>query len=215
MRPSALNPPARQRNLGAAIALSGAAAGIAYVGFVSWYWFVFGPSLLWLSPLYFMAGIFCADSWRMTKGFLKGDIVLKSAGHRRWQAAHTILVVEDDASIRSHVSQYLEWCGFHVLQADTGLGAIDKIKQHPQLDLVFTDVVMPGVMDGVALAAWIAAHHPHLIVMAATEDPNRLEAIRTLCGPYAFRKPYDLHDVAGKMHQALTERFAVALEGLR
>jgi len=214
MRPRALNPPARQRNLGAAIALSGAAVGTAYIGFVSWYWFVFGPSLLWLSPLYFMAGVFCADSWRMTKGFLKGDIVLKSAGRRRWQAAYTILVVEDDASIRSHLSQYLEWNGFHVLQADTGLGAVDKIKQHPQLDLVFTDVVMPGVMDGVALAAWIAAHHPHLIVMAASEDPKRLDAIRKLYGPYTFQKPYDLHQVAGAMREALSERFAPPLDGI-
>ena len=215
MRPRALNPSARQRNLGAAIALSGAAAGIAYVGFVSWYWFVSGPSLLWLSPLYFMTGIFCADSWRMTKGFLQGDIVLKSAGRRRWRGAHTILVVEDDASIRSHVSQYLEWCGFHVLQADTGLSAIDKIKQHPQLDLVFTDVVMPGVMDGVALAAWIAVHHPHLIVMAAAEDPERLSAIRTLCGPHAFQKPCDLHQVTKAMTEALSARFALPPDGIR
>ena len=215
MRPRALNPSARQRNLGAAVALSGAAAGIAYVGFVSWYWFASGPSLLWLSPLYFMTGIFCADSWRMTKGFLQGDIVLKSAGRRRWRGAHTILVVEDDASIRSHVSQYLEWCGFHVLQADTGLSAIDKIKQHPQLDLVFTDIVMPGVMDGVALAAWIAVHHPHLIVMAAAEDPERLSAIRTLCGPHAFQKPCDLHQVTKAMTEALSARFALPPDGIR
>lgn len=208
MRPRILNPPARQRNLGAAIALSGAVLGTAYVGFVSWFWFAFGAPLLWLLPLYFMTGIFCADSWRMTKGFLKGDIVLKSTG-RQWQGTHTILVVEDEASLRSHVSQYLEWCGFNVLQADTGLGAVDKIKQHPQLDLVFTDVVMPGVMDGVALAAWIATHHPQLIVMAATEDPNRLEAIRTLCGPHAFQKPYDLHHVAKAMREALSARFAL------
>ena len=215
MRPRALNPPARQRKLGAAIALSGAAIGTAYVGFVSWYWFVFGPPLLWLSPLYFMAGVFCADSWRMTKGFLKGDIVLKSAGRHRWQGGHTILVVEDEASLRSDLSQYLGWCGFHVLQADTGLAAIDKIKQHPQLDLVFTDVVMPGVMDGVALAAWIGTHYPHLIVMAATEDPKRLEAIRTLCGPYAFQKPYELRHVAGAMREALSARFALPLGSVR
>lgn len=205
MRPRTLNPPAKQRNLGAAIALSGAAVGTAYVGFVSWFWFASALPLLWLSPLYFMTGVFCADSWRMTKGFLKGDLVLKSAG-RRWQATHTVLIVEDETSVRASISQYLEWRGFHVLQADTGLGAIDKIKQHPQLDLVFTDVVIPGVMDGVALAAWIATHHPHVIVMAATEDPERLDAIRHLCGQYAFQKPYDLRHVTGKMREALSAR---------
>lgn len=215
MRPRTLNPPARQRHLGAAIALSGAAIGTAYVGLVSWYWFVFGPPLLWLSPLYFMTGIFCADSWRMTKGFLKGDIVLKSTGRHRWPGASTILIVEDDASIRSSLSQYLEWCGFNVLQADTGLAAVDKIKQHSQLELVFTDVVMPGVMDGVALAAWIAAHHPHLIVMAASEDPQRLEAVRNLCGPYVFQKPYDRRYITRAMREALSARFALPLDGIR
>lgn len=215
MRPRALDPPVRQRNLGAAIALSGAAIGSTYVGFASWFWFASGLHLLWLSPLYFVTGIFCADSWRMTKGFLNGDIILKSAGRRRRQAAHTILVVEDESPVRSKLSQYLEWCGFHVLQADTGLGAVDQIKQHPQLDLVFTDVVMPGVMDGVALAAWIATHHPNLIVMAATDDPQRLDAIRTLCGPYAFQKPYDLRHVAGKMHEALSARFALPSDTTR
>ena len=208
MRSRLLHPPVKQRNLGAAMTLSGAAIGSAYVGLVSWFWVASGLHLLWLSPLYFVTGIFCADSWRMTKGFLKGDIILKSAG-RRWLAAHTILVVEDDCSLRDSIAQYLEWCGFNVVQADTGMAAVDQIKQHPQLDLVFTDVVMPGVMDGVALAAWIATHHPHLIVMAASDDPNRFDAIRTLCGPYAFQKPYDLRHIAGKMHEALSARFAL------
>jgi len=214
MRPRVLHPPAKQRNLGAAITLSGAAIGAAYVGFVSWFWFVSGLNLVWLSPLYFMTGIFCADSWRMTNGFLKGDLILKSAG-RRWQSAHTVLIVEDEASVRYSLSQYLEWCGFNVLQAESGLGAINQIKQNPRLDLVFTDVVMPGVMDGVALAAWIATHHPNLIVMAATDDPDRLDAIRTLCGQYAFQKPYEMRHIAGKMHEALSARFAMAPDHMR
>jgi signal transduction histidine kinase/DNA-binding response OmpR family regulator len=77
------------------------------------------------------------------------EIVAKAPG-----AAHaeTILVVEDDGDVRSHTTGILRELGYAVLEAPEGKAALRAIEQHPEIGLLFTDVGLPGGMNGRQLA---------------------------------------------------------------
>ena len=66
--------------------------------------------------------------------------------------AETILVVEDDADVRSHTTGILRELGYAVLEAPEGKSALRAIEQHPEISLLFTDVGLPGGMNGRQLA---------------------------------------------------------------
>jgi DNA-binding NtrC family response regulator len=120
---------------------------------------------------------------------------------------HTVLVVEDEVFIREDVSQHLEDCGFTVLQAANADEALKVIQSRADIDLVFTDVRMPGEMDGLQLAAWVLEQRPNIPVIIASGDFGRAAAIRELCGAHhAFTKPYQLDDVVAKMRHAIRSR---------
>ena len=68
------------------------------------------------------------------------------------------LIVDDDFIIRMDAKDILEQAGFEVLDADHGDAAFDLLKtRHPDVVLLFTDVQMPGQLDGFALAHKVAA----------------------------------------------------------
>ena len=77
----------------------------------------------------------------------------------------TILLVDDEETVRRFSSRVLEKHGFAVLSAGTGTEAIDVIRDrgHP-IDLLLTDVMMPG-MNGCQLAEKLLAQHPALRVL--------------------------------------------------
>ncbi|MDX1592894.1 MAG: PAS domain S-box protein [Gammaproteobacteria bacterium] len=76
-----------------------------------------------------------------------------------------ILVVEDDAGVRKTVTNMLYNLGYRVLEASEGGEALKQIEAHPEVDLVLTDVVMPGGMDGPELAERIEEQFPWIKVL--------------------------------------------------
>ena len=56
----------------------------------------------------------------------------------------TILLVDDDKDLREFLYQHLLLCGHAVLQAGSGAEALDRFRRNPEIDLVITDIVMPG-----------------------------------------------------------------------
>ncbi len=79
------------------------------------------------------------------------------------------LVVDDDFLIRMEVIDILEQAGFQVLYAEHGDAAFDLLKsRHPDVALLFTDVQMPGKLDGFALARRVAASWPHISIVVAS-----------------------------------------------
>jgi len=64
----------------------------------------------------------------------------------------TIMVVEDEPEIRELVASLLAVEGFHVLCAEDGPDALRQLTDHPEVDLLFTDIVMPGDLHGFDLA---------------------------------------------------------------
>lgn len=89
-------------------------------------------------------------------------------------ASRTILVVEDDRSVRALTQRILERHGYHVHTAESGREALDEWERYsPGVDLLLTDLVMPGGVGGVELAEALLARAPGLrVVYSSGYDPD-------------------------------------------
>lgn len=109
------------------------------------------------------------------------------------QTIDTVLVVEDDVLIRLVIAGYLRDCGLRVIEAANAAEAV-AVLSHPEhaVNVVFTDVVMPGEMDGFALAQWVRREKPDVEVILAGTPARAADAASDLCeqGP-DLSKPYD------------------------
>ena len=117
----------------------------------------------------------------------------------------TILVVEDEFLIRAMLSDYLQGCGFKVLEGSTADEAVAIIENiDVQIDLVLTDIRMPGSMDGFGLARWIRANRPGIQVILASGNVNKTDAAKELCeNEPLFEKPYELEAVLAQIRRTL------------
>ena len=120
----------------------------------------------------------------------------------------TILIVEDEALIRAVLSEFLQECGFKVLEAAHAAEAVEIVQQPVvQIDLVFSDVRMPGEMDGFGLSRWIKENRPGLPVILASGDIGKANTAHELCANEPFlTKPYDLDIVVAHIRQLIAAR---------
>ncbi len=91
---------------------------------------------------------------------------------QEWKGSETILVVEDEESLRAMVQEVLRDKGYHVVTASSGKEALEILERAPKVDLVVTDVVMPE-MNGVKLGRWLAERMPSvpiLFISGYTDD---------------------------------------------
>ena len=98
----------------------------------------------------------------------------------------TILVVEDDVLVRSLVASYLRDCGFDVIEANGADEAIRVLQAEVPVELVFSDIQMPGSMDGFGLAQWVRRERPWLKVILTSGAARAAQDM----GPI-LAKPYD------------------------
>jgi CheY-like chemotaxis protein len=103
----------------------------------------------------------------------------------------TVLVVDDDALVREPIADYLREVGYDVLEAGDAQEAIDMVSHADHVDLVFSDVRMPGELDGVGLARWVKAHWPDMPVLLTSGYAGRSwpsselgQEVRLLPKPY-------------------------------
>jgi CheY-like chemotaxis protein len=115
-----------------------------------------------------------------------------------------ILLVEDEPLVRETATDMLHALGYRAVTAADGNEALSHLAEHPDVALLFTDVVMPGGLSGFALAQ--AAHRlrPDLKVVYATGYAEEVVDQRTRPedGPL-IRKPYRLSDLAAALRRAL------------
>lgn len=101
----------------------------------------------------------------------------------------TVLVVEDEVLIRLMIAEYLREFGYRVLEARNGDEAKRILGDDGEVGVVFSDVRMPGSIDGLALARWISRNKPEIGVLLTSAHMAPAEgaepAARTL-----LRKPY-------------------------
>ena len=110
-----------------------------------------------------------------------------------------ILVAEDELSIRSMICEFLADSGYEVLEADSAAAALALIDNRV-VDLLFTDVNMPGKMKGDSLAQWLEVHCPGLpvIITSGLLKPHACGAGRRF-----IPKPYALADVEKQIRELL------------
>lgn len=118
-----------------------------------------------------------------------------------------VLIVEDEPMLRMSLTDHLSDCGFSPVEACNAHEAIAILEHGVAIDVVFTDVKMPGSIDGFGLAKWIRENRPELAVFVASGFSGKLDIARELCaGEAFFTKPYDLDQVAAKIQEHLEVR---------
>jgi CheY-like chemotaxis protein len=121
--------------------------------------------------------------------------------------SETVLLVEDDDLVRVHVAAQLEGLGYRVICARNGHEALEALRLSTHFDLLFTDVVMPGGMNGRELAEAANKIRPNLPVLFTsgyTEDAM-VHHGRLDFGMRLLNKPYSRKALAAKMRMALSQ----------
>jgi PAS domain S-box-containing protein len=113
----------------------------------------------------------------------------------------TILLVEDDAGVRAVTAAMLKELQFTVIEADNGSHALDIVDTQPDIDLLFTDIVMPG-MNGFELGRLARERRPQLPVLYATGYSASYTAPEK--GADVLAKPYREADLLTKLRVLLT-----------
>ncbi len=117
----------------------------------------------------------------------------------------SILVVEDDEALRGYTTEILGELGYRVLAASNGVSAVEIIDSGEAIDLLFTDVIMPGGLNGRQLADEAAKRRPELKILFTTGytrnaivHHGRLDA-----GVELITKPYSVQELGKKVRQVL------------
>jgi len=119
--------------------------------------------------------------------------------------AGTVLVVDDELDILEVAATYLTGMGLTVIQARDGAEALTLIAEHPEIDLMVTDIVMAGGMNGEDLVRKTRALRPGLKVIYSSGFPAEVLAKRTMHlveGPL-LRKPYQWADFVAIVHRVM------------
>jgi CheY-like chemotaxis protein len=110
----------------------------------------------------------------------------------------TILLVDDESTVRGAAAERLREAGYHVLEADDGPAAIRALEGTPGVVMLITDVGLPG-MNGRQLAESVRQTRPALPVLFITGYPGR--ALPP--GIEVIDKPFDLDDLLGRVQQII------------
>jgi len=124
-----------------------------------------------------------------------------------FKADATVLVVEDNPEVGNVSALLLEQLGCRVLRVARPDAALAVLAAGAEVDLVFSDIVMPGDMDGLALARAIRAERPDLPVLLATGYSSAAE--RVGCEFPILRKPYGFDGLAEAVKTALCDETVV------
>lgn len=107
-------------------------------------------------------------------------------------AQRTVLIVEDHFWTRYTVAEYFRGSGYRVIEANDANEAVSVLASGNRVHVVFSDIQMPGSMDGLALADWIAQRYPELpVILTSGHRPDVLPAN---CRSF-FVKPCSLADL--------------------
>ncbi len=113
-----------------------------------------------------------------------------------------VLVVDDDPEVRDVIASMLEQIGYSVdiaIDADSALERLES-DMMPAIDLMLSDIVMPGGMDGVALAQAVRARHPDLPIVLATGYTERAVSEH---GFRVLSKPFDVAELTRSLSEQL------------
>jgi CheY-like chemotaxis protein len=123
--------------------------------------------------------------------------------HPMTAGSETILLVEDEPQLRRSVRRQLDGLGYQVLEADAGEAALDILRSNPEVDLLFTDLVMPGGMSGFDLVRHARALIPGLKVLLTTGYAAETDETITNIREPILKKPYKKEKLTRALREAL------------
>jgi len=132
----------------------------------------------------------------------------RSVGERRIESRRTdargcVLLVEDNDEVAALVTEMLEELGYHVTRVASAQAALGALANGRRIDLVFSDIMMPGEMDGVGLAREIRKRREHLpiVLTSGYAEPALRDAEAE--GLRVLGKPYRLDELERALRTAL------------
>lgn len=113
-------------------------------------------------------------------------------------ADRVILLVEDERSLLAALASFLRRKGITVIEAESGDEALRYLMENGRVDLVLSDIEMPGSINGVGLAQWIKDNRPTLpIVLTSGRQSAELPGVSFLLKPYSLGELLPIIEGAG------------------
>ncbi|WP_313540337.1 response regulator [Sphingomonas sp.] len=111
-----------------------------------------------------------------------------------------VLVVEDEPLLRLFAAQVVEDAGYEALEAASAAEAIAILESRPDIRIVFTDIDMPGGLDGIKLAACIRDRWPPIKIIITSGKPLPPSTVMPAEAVF-FPKPYRQDRVIASLHR--------------
>ncbi|MCH7696345.1 MAG: response regulator, partial [Proteobacteria bacterium] len=123
------------------------------------------------------------------------------------RGAEVILVVEDEPRVRRVTLRDLKKLGYKTLEAENAAVAKAIIESGEPIDLLFSDILMPGEMDGHMLGIWTEENHPEIkVVLTSGYSKGKEDVDRDKAHLFPLvRKPYSINTLAKQIRTMLTE----------
>jgi PAS domain S-box-containing protein len=115
----------------------------------------------------------------------------------------TILLVDDEAAVRQMASELLSETGYRVVEAVDSVSAINQAEKLEHLDLLLTDIGLPGMMNGISLAAELKLKHPKLKVLFITGFAGGSSLVTVDATTRVLAKPFSLNELSSRVHALL------------
>jgi DNA-binding response OmpR family regulator len=126
-------------------------------------------------------------------------------GHRTADGL-TVMVVEPDVVVRMAIAEFLRECGYKVIETGLAEDVLTVLQSGAGLDIVFTEVKLPGAIDGFTLARDLRQTHPEIDVILASGIQSAAEKSEDLCDDGPIQKPYHPQTVVGRINLLLERR---------
>ncbi|MEA3070129.1 MAG: hypothetical protein QOD29_1575 [Alphaproteobacteria bacterium] len=120
----------------------------------------------------------------------------------------TILVLDDDVLVRMPIVQFLRDCGYHVVEAASTDEAIAILQNTDMpVDVVLSEIDIPGSMNGFGFAQWARSVRPELKIQLAGTPGRKVQNAAELCGVGpTLKRPYDHKLVLERIKRLLAAR---------
>jgi PAS domain S-box-containing protein len=112
----------------------------------------------------------------------------------------TILLVDDEAAVRQMVAELLSESGYRVVEAVDSVSAMKQAEKLEHLDLLLTDIGLPGMMNGISLAAQFKLKYPQLKVLFVTGFAGGSNLVSVDATTRVLTKPFSLNELSSRVH---------------
>ncbi|MCM2501094.1 response regulator [Neorhizobium galegae] len=134
-----------------------------------------------------------------------GNHLSRAHGETDRSVAGKILVVEDDDSVAMLVNDMLDQLGYSVTRVDGAAAALSVLASDAEPDLMFSDIMMPGGINGVDLAKEVKQRHPKLPILLTSGYADVLKSAATAEGVEILPKPYSLRQLSEALRATIPD----------